>query len=625
MNGTPYPNQPRGVTGPDPLSREEMERELTESRNWRRTQLENLRKYSMMYCRRQKKKLKAMTQSLVEPSHRSKPVVYSDTHSSGNIHTLEDSRSHPTVSFSHSGLSHLENDFSFEWDGMGSDSADSDVDWHESRNSRARSLSRGHRLGGLHSVDTSDQSGATRASRPGGRLRRQRDVSRESAIATQRSDREQRAKRAAERAAKRAAAVASTSQTSGGDAIDELSEAGSDSDDEAVFDDQGGASESEEERDNRRKHKRGQKSASARRARNPRTRASSDMPSSIDSNEDDVDALPQAESQMLSPARRVSYRGRGRRVLGPGIVVDRSWLEFDQPRTQYTPQVGDEVYYFAQGHMEHLREFPEHKSPPWLGFQRNWPVVQCRIDSISYEFPTAAMSRRCSSLLAVVNLTVTGYPTRWNTQHAGLLPLDFSPPKVTRHRGSENNAFSVTLRKYQLPDYLVPDYQYVKAMRVQWREQMRIEVDYVDGVNENNMEITKTYSGIIQGIGDSDPDSWPDSPWNCLEIKWYSEEERTDSVSPWEACHYAHLDLRIQVENLPRLADDISVRILRLVRKLSADELFKEFSAPVDRELFPDYYSIIPLPMDLGLVERRLESGYYRKVNLPFTCTLPTV
>ena len=50
----------------------------------------------------------------------------------------------------------------------------------------------------------------------------------------------------------------------------------------------------------------------------------------------------------------------------------------------------------------------------------------------------------------------------------------------------------------------------------------------------------------------------------------------------------------------------------KLLRKLMRnDPLARPFNKPVDPTLFPDYYTIVTDPIDLGTIKGRLESGEY--------------
>lgn len=90
------------------------------------------------------------------------------------------------------------------------------------------------------------------------------------------------------------------------------------------------------------------------------------------------------------------------------VVVDRAWLQKDHVVDhQYCPQMGDLVVYFPQGHKEILSKFVENSIPPWQDstlFTKRWPLVECEITGISYEFPTEREHQMCTSVVVVLKL-----------------------------------------------------------------------------------------------------------------------------------------------------------------------------------------------------------------------------
>ena len=93
------------------------------------------------------------------------------------------------------------------------------------------------------------------------------------------------------------------------------------------------------------------------------------------------------------------------------VIVDRAWLQKDRTVDhQYCPQMGDLVIYFPQGHKEILSKFVENTIPPWQDnnlFTKRWPLVECEVTGISYEFPTEREFQMCASVVAVVKLGTT--------------------------------------------------------------------------------------------------------------------------------------------------------------------------------------------------------------------------
>ncbi len=75
--------------------------------------------------------------------------------------------------------------------------------------------------------------------------------------------------------------------------------------------------------------------------------------------------------------------------------IDREWLEpINKYEQAFFPQMGDEVYYFFQGHEEFLVQFFD-----WMCWEQNeeilpnitapnlWDPTLCKVKNIAYEFP----------------------------------------------------------------------------------------------------------------------------------------------------------------------------------------------------------------------------------------------
>jgi hypothetical protein len=147
-----------------------------------------------------------------------------------------------------------------------------------------------------------------------------------------------------------------------------------------------------------------------------------------------------------------------------GIHIDRQWLQYDtQFDYQYVPQIGDTVIYFPQGHIELLNHFPENRPPPWLQFSNKWPVVECKVENITYDFPTQIEYNRCFSVVASLTLLITRIPLRRYSQH-GQIVTEFVVPRATRNNTNPYQTFEVTMRDFSTPDFLVPVHLYERAM-----------------------------------------------------------------------------------------------------------------------------------------------------------------
>lgn len=270
----------------------------------------------------------------------------------------------------------------------------------------------------------------------------------------------------------------------------------------------------------------------------------------------------------------------GHRTVPVGEFIDRSWLQQDEPNDlQYCPQYRDHVVYFPQGHREHLHDFPENSAPPWISFGSKWPVIECRITQLSYEFPNQSEHRRCPSIVARIRLQVLGIPLKWGPggSSSGITAAmykEFGQLRATRHSTASELEFDVNLRSATAPDFIVPIHLYMRAATVKWRPGVRFQTYFKEDTDFNGTRNIITspqvnnisrnssapivgslssdmavYTGKVYRVGDSEPDEWPKSPWESLTVIWtvqnneriiWDESQddalaQTDRVSPWDA------------------------------------------------------------------------------------------
>ena len=162
-----------------------------------------------------------------------------------------------------------------------------------------------------------------------------------------------------------------------------------------------------------------------------------------------------------------------------GVFIDRKWLlEDTQCELQYCPQVGDKVVYFPQGHLELLQRFPENRPPPWLSFGLKWPVVQCIVRDVSFDFPTEREYRQCPSVLARVTLGLCGTPSKQSITSNNQIVVEFVAPRSTRNTQYTEHTFEVTIRNFHGPDCIVPYNLFARSLRVPWKPKTPIFVHF---------------------------------------------------------------------------------------------------------------------------------------------------
>ena len=59
------------------------------------------------------------------------------------------------------------------------------------------------------------------------------------------------------------------------------------------------------------------------------------------------------------------------------------------------------------------------------------------------------------------------------------------------------------------------------------------------------------------------------------------------------------------------LPDQLHTRLEQILDTLLAKDVDRIFSEPVSKELYPTYFDLISIPMDLGTIKRKLAQGCY--------------
>lgn len=424
----------------------------------------------------------------------------------------------------------------------------SDSDFDSDNQSRNQRTTRGRRLGG-----------------------RSRQSNRNSQSQSQMSLREQRSARAAKRASRRYV-------------VDDTDSGGSSSDENDAYSDESETIERVVIRAKRRRHV-------------------------------EQDDVSEPESQPVRPSKRERVRKppseTAFRTVPLGTILDRDWLLVDVNNdAQYCPQVGDLVCYFPQGHIEHLNESPVATSPPWNSFPQKWPVVECRVTAVAYEFPTMVEYRRCHSVLARVSLQLEGVPLQWGLSSSGCIYSTFGPPRATRNSTDATAlTFDVTLRSNHLPDFLVPRHIYQRALLLSLTPGERFLTKFKEYDEQGNTYL-KEYSGTVIGVCDSDPSVWSQSPWESVQVRWEDDDDEGARISAWDAIPETDSSIELSIPSIGAVADYVASAVEALVEVPH----FHPFIYPVDAEVFPDYYCFVPLPINLDLILRRLQNNFYRQV-----------
>ena len=343
--------------------------------------------------------------------------------------------------------------------------------------------------------------------------------------------------------------------------------------------------------------------------------------------ENEEDLIVAAPTRRPQVKRQAFFQAKHGTVLLDGTDVNRNWLQSEALTPQYSPQLGDKVMYFPQGHIQWLQQFQESSSPPWMSFPQKWPIVECEVRDIQYVFPdTAQEYKMCCSVKAKVKLAVVRIPVRNGITSNNQYVLEMAAPRATRHKAGQEITFTVTLRDWDMPDFLIPSDVFMRSIRLAWHTGIRVHVQFKDYSPDERRYVFKTYSGQVEGVSNASSE-WPQSPWDCIQVNWDDTEAGSDDaatkIGPWEAIpqydrdsHYSQI-----LSNFPltRLPESECLRIKTEIEALMSDEqyngLFSPFYDDVNAEVFPSYYSAIPVPICVNRIRERLRNGYYRQVE----------
>ena len=305
--------------------------------------------------------------------------------------------------------------------------------------------------------------------------------------------------------------------------------------------------------------------------------------------------------------RQIKMQNGNKSTVPSGTDVDREWLQSDaQTAHQYCPQIGDRVVYFPQGHSALLSEFPARdRLLPWNSFNVRYPAVECQVKDVKFSFPPTAELRRCKSVVATISLAILRTPEKWKLHaHSGSMQVDFSVPRVSRHKENPEHTFIVDIRNWdEIPDFIVPYHLFAKALKCPWRAGMEITADYkaTDEELEKTGESVIQYRGKIVTLSESTSD-WPQSPWEALEVLWDTGDEQR--LGPWEATlivdQNSSLYHELQTPSFlpPHINETEAIRIEKEIGILMSEKEddYSPFEFAVDPEVFPNYYyTVSPL------------------------------
>lgn len=279
-----------------------------------------------------------------------------------------------------------------------------------------------------------------------------------------------------------------------------------------------------------------------------------------------------------------------------------AWITDTVPRRcPFVPQMGDEVYYFRQGHEAYVVMAKKNK-----------------IYSINpKKQPWHKMELREQELMKIVGIKYeVGLPTLC------CLKLAFLDPDTGKLTGG-----SFTMKYHDMPDvidFLVLRQQFDDAKHRRWNigDRFRSVID------------DAWWFGTIESQEPLQPD-YPDSLFQCYNVCWDNGD--TEKMSPWDmeliptnAVFPEELGTSVPLTDEERRTllykpldgewgsrtrDQECDRIIAGINQLMTLDIASAFVAPVDLQAYPMYCTVVAYPTDLSTIKQRLESRFYRRLS----------
>uniref|UniRef100_A0A8K9WRZ3 Bromo domain-containing protein n=1 Tax=Oncorhynchus mykiss TaxID=8022 RepID=A0A8K9WRZ3_ONCMY len=279
-----------------------------------------------------------------------------------------------------------------------------------------------------------------------------------------------------------------------------------------------------------------------------------------------------------------------------------AWITDTVPRRcPYIPQMGDEVYYFRQGHEAYVEM-----------------TKQNQIYSINpKKQPWHKMELREQELVKIVGLKYeVGLPSLC------CLKLAFLDPDTGKLTGG-----SFSMKYHDMPDVI--DFL---VLRQQF-----------DDARDHNWTIGDRFRSVIDDawwfgtIEDQEPfqPEYPDSLFQCYNVCWDNGD--TEKMSPWDMEPIPNevvfpeelgqsvplteeeqrelLYVPLEGEWGAATRNHECQRIVNAIDQLTTLDVAVPFALPVDLQAYPSYCTVVAYLTDLSTIRSRLENRFYRRMS----------
>ncbi|XP_034755194.1 PH-interacting protein isoform X3 [Etheostoma cragini] len=306
---------------------------------------------------------------------------------------------------------------------------------------------------------------------------------------------------------------------------------------------------------------------------------------------DKDDALPK-KKKPKEKRKRAEFQEQG---LTLEEWLPSAWITDTVPRRcPYIPQMGDEVYYFRQGHEAYVEM-----------------AKQKKIYSINAKKqPWHKMELREQELMKIVGIKYeVGLPTLC------CLKLSFLDPDTGKLTGG-----SFSMKYHDMPDvidFLILRQQFDNARRRQWSigDRFRSVID------------DAWWFGTIESQEPYQP-QYSDSLFQCYNVCWDNGD--TEKMSPWdmepipddgtsvplvEEEQKELLYVPLDGEWGCRTRAEECERIIKAIDQLCTLDVAAPFAFPVDLQAYPTYCTVVAYVTDLSTIRERLVNRFYRRLS----------
>ncbi|KAM6906545.1 PH-interacting protein isoform 1-T1 [Lycodopsis pacificus] len=313
----------------------------------------------------------------------------------------------------------------------------------------------------------------------------------------------------------------------------------------------------------------------------------------------DKDEVLPKKKQPKEKRKRTEFEEQG---LTLEEWLPSAWITDTVPRRcPYIPQMGDELYYFRQGHEAYVEM-----------------AKQKKIYSINpKKQPWHKMELREQELMKIVGIKYeVGLPTLC------CLKLSFLDPDTGKLTGG-----SFSMKYHDMPDvidFLVLRQQFDNARKRQWSigDRFRSVID------------DAWWFGTIESQEPFQP-QYPDSLFQCYNVCWDNGD--TEKMSPWDmepipddATFPDELGTSVPLVEeeqkellyVPldgewgcRTRAEECERIIKAIDQLCTLDVAAPFAFPVDLQAYPTYCTVVAYVTDLSTIRERLVNRCYRRLS----------